>query len=220
MTPLIAETLEALRGAGWRVDPAPEPRPLAGHIVQRYPHIPALAVEFITSVDRCERGDQGCWLFTTSDYEGRGPDGFGWDEFERIFTEPGPPPEGVRASPPDPEAVAEARRFWDRYFPILPFVAGDYEYLAIGADPASDDFGKVVHGTVIDFDRPTVEADSYADFLAKLRDVAGREPTRSAVYDEYLTLFVHPHIIEDGSRPPWEKKRLLTKLREWLKGRP
>ena len=38
----------------------------------------------------------------------------------------------------------------------------------------------------IDVDSPGVIADTYQDFLTRLRDVARREPTRSAVQDNYL----------------------------------
>lgn len=216
MDRLIEEALEALEGAGWTVERAPAPRPLPAPIARRYPHIPPLAAEFITRVERCERGDGGCWLLTAADYDRREGDEFGWDFFERMFTQAGPPIEGVRTPPLDPDDVAATRRFWDSHLPILPYVWGDYEYLAIGTDPAAADFGKVVHGYVIDFDSPGVEADSYPEFLARLSDVARREPTRSAAYDDYLTLFVHSRIIEDGTRPPWERKSWLARIGGWF----
>ncbi|MDQ3516491.1 MAG: hypothetical protein M3403_06920, partial [Gemmatimonadota bacterium] len=153
----------------------------------------------------CERSDQGCWLLTSGDFESRGPDGFGWDYFETMSTDPPAPPEGVRAAHLDLELVEATRRFWDGHLPILPYVAGDYEYLAIVVDLGADDYGQVVHGYVIDFDSPTTIAPDYRNFLEQLSDVACREPTRSAVYDNYLTLLVHAEIIENGARPPWDR---------------
>jgi hypothetical protein len=204
MDDLILETLEALRGAGWTVEPALSPRPLPPHIVARYPHLAPLAVDFFAGVESCTRGDEACWFLTAADYARQpGPNGESWDEFERIVARP------------DDEA---GRAFWDSHLIVFQFVGGDYEFMAIGTDPESTDFGAIVHGDLIDFDSAIPLARSFADLLTQLRDVARGAPTRSNVYENYLALFVHAHIIEDGSRPPWEKGIGAT-LRRWPRRR-
>jgi hypothetical protein len=216
MEPLVVDTIEALRGAGWDAELAKTPQPLPPHILERHRNIPPLAAKFFTNVERCVRGDEGCWLLTAADYAGPPPpDGFGWDAFERILTDPGLPPEGVRQAPPDPKAFLSARRFWGAHLPIFQFVAGDYEYMALVTDPAAPHFGKIVHGDLVDFDSATPMADSFKELLTRLLDIARRPPTRSLVYDDYLTMFVHADIVEDGSVRPWEKG-LGARLGRWF----
>ncbi|HEY5711644.1 MAG TPA: hypothetical protein VIT38_07095 [Allosphingosinicella sp.] len=206
MDPLIEEVVEALRGIGWQVEPAATARALPAAVAARHPNLPPLALAFFTGIESCVSDDEGRWLLAAADYgTPAGSDGFAWDEFERMFAD----------DPEDEREKVRIHAFWDKYLPIFQLVSGDYEYLAIGTDPGSDQFGKIVWGDVIDYDQPTVVASSYESFLEQVRDVASRVPTRSAVYDNDLTRLIHTDIIEDGVAPPWEGwwARLRRRLR-------
>ncbi len=194
MDPLIVETVEALRGAGWQVETADPPRPLAEAIRRRYPDLPAPAVEWATQVASCVSPYEGCWMLAAEDYGARPEDDqqFRWDEFERMATER----DGA-----DLAGAREAAAFWDRHFPILLYVAGDYEYVALCTDPQSPDRGKAMHGDVADYDSPRVLADSFAGFLAMLRDAAAGPATGSAADGNPLVRLVHEHIAEEQSVP-------------------
>ena len=201
MTPLIAEVVEALRGAGWRIETASPPLPLPPHIAELYPDVPPLAVEFFTSLAECVAPSGGWWLLTAADYAAApDPDGYDWDSFAKIVNS---------------DTEEAARAWWDRHLILFQLVSGDFEFLALCLDRDSPDFGKVVGTDLLDFDSAGPLASSYEDFLVQLRDVARRPPTRSAVYDNYLTLFVHDEIIEDGAVPPWERGPL-ARLRRWF----
>jgi hypothetical protein len=203
MHPLIEQTVEALRSAGWQVEAAPAKLPMPPHIIDRYPGLPPLAVEFFTSLSRCESAGGGSWLLTAADYAAPAhPDGHAWDSFEDLS---------------NAGSDAAARAFWDRHLILFQLVSGDYEFLALCLDRSSPNFGKVVGTDLLAFEEAEPLAESYEDFLIQLREIARRPPTRSAVYDNYLTLFVHEQIIEDGSTPPWEQG-VLGKLRRLLRG--
>lgn len=205
MDPLIVETMEALRGAGWQVETADPPRPLPEAITRRYPDLPALAVEWATHVESCVSSYEGCWVPGAEDY-GADPDDdrqFRWDEFERMMTEP----DGA-----DFAGAEAAVAFWDRHFPVLLYVAGDYEYVALCTDPQSPDRGKAMHGYVVDYDSPRVLADSFAGFLGMLRDAAAGPATGSAADGNYLVLLVHQPIAEDRAAPAGFWDRLKASL--------
>ena len=201
MTPLIRETAEALRSAGWKIEVASNPLPLPAHIAARYPELPSLAIEFFTSLNECAAPSGGWWLLTAADYAAApDPDGYAWDSFEDIT---------------NADTDEAARAWWDRHLILFQLVSGDFEFLALCLDPGSPNFGKVVGTDLLDFDAAEPLAETYEDFLTQLRDVALGPPTRAAVYDNYLALFVHETIIEDGSVPPWERG-LFARLRRWF----
>jgi len=189
--PLIAAALDGLRAAGWRVEMEPaEARALPPAIIGRYPGLPPLFVLFAGAVHSCARGDEGAWLLTAADFAAPpSPDTRDWDDFETMMLEPG--------AGWGPEEIAATRAFWDRHLTIAQGVAGDLEYLAIEIAT-----GAVVEGMVNDFDSPLPVADDFADFLRQLARVGAAQPTRCLVYAEDLALLIHPHIIEDGARPP------------------
>ena len=198
----IVATIEALRGAGWTVETADAPIPLPAAIAQRYPDLPPLAREWATRVKSCASADEGCWVPGAEDYGGDPDDdqSFRWDEFERMMTEP----DGA-----DYGDAAAVTAFWDRHFPILLYVAGDYEYVALDMDPASPDFGRAMHGYLVDYDAPFAIAEDFAGFLDKLRDAAASPATGSAAEHNYLVLLVHPEIEEDRPQPEgfWDRLR-------------
>lgn len=202
MNPLIAETVEALRGAGWLVELEPEPRALPSHIVERYPDLPPLAVEFFTSLRTCESASGGCWLLTAANYaEPSDPDSHSWDSFEDLS---------------NADTNEEARAFWDHHLILFQLVDSDYEFLALCLDRSSPNFGKVVGTDLLDYSGSGPEADSYEEFLTLLRDAARLPPTGSSVEANSLVRLVHEEIIDDGAPPPRESG-LLPQLGRWFR---
>ena len=214
MDPLIQETIDALRNAGWTVELIDPPRPLPEAIVRRYPHLPALLVEWATRVERCVSPDEGCWVAGAEDYGADPADdrAFRWDEFERMMLDP------KSGGGDEPELTTA---FWDHHFPIMLYVAGDYEYVAICTDPQSRHFGAAMHGYVNDYDSPDVMADSFAGFLRMLGDAAAGPATGSAAQQNYLVLLVHEEIVEDRP-PPRESvwKRVAAAVRSLIRDAP
>jgi hypothetical protein len=178
---LITRALDGLREAGWTIELESKPRSLPAVITNRYTTIPPLFVEFATLVRTCERSDEAVWLLTAKDYsEPNGSEGFAWDSFETMITEPEP----GHAS------------FWDRHLPILQAVDADYEYLAIDTH-----HGTVVWAYVNAYDDTLPIAPDYGEFLRQLAEVGAAEPTGALVSRNRLALLVHPEIIDDGSGP-------------------
>jgi hypothetical protein len=199
MNPLTEEVVEALRGAGWTVKTG-EPQPLPASVTSRHPRLPPLAIEFFTNVQSCVEPQEGAWFLAAEDFART--DGFLWDEYERMFLKDA-----------DEDQAREVRGFWDRYLPIFQLVEGDYEYLALGTDPSSSHFGKVVWDAEAAYDgQPLVIADSYADFLVQLRDVARHDPTRTSSSDITIARLIHADF--EGMAPDgwWERAR------RWLGG--
>ena len=207
MDPRIEETLAALEAAGWQVERASPPRPLPEAVASRYPDVPALALEFFTGVACCVSPDEGCWLLAADDFArpDGSDEGFGWDFLEKLFAE----------SPRNAADSAATQAYWDAHLTVLLYVAGDYEFAALDVDPASRDFGKVVHADAIDFDAATPLAADFADFLAQVRDAARGPPARSAAQDNYFVLLIHSEIVEDMPVPAGG---LAARLRRWFAG--
>lgn len=200
MNPLIDEVLTALGEVGWHVKLRDRPAPLPADFAARYPQLPPLAVEFLTHVASCVDPDEGAWLLAHEDLVRT--DGWRWDEYERIVAEEWDPPYAERA-----------RTYWNSHLPLYLLVDGDYEFLALVADPASKHSGKVVWGELAGFDEgDVVESSSYEEFLAQLRDAARRPPTQSNAQRYGLTRFVHREIVADatawGRFTSWLRTRL------------
>lgn len=197
MNPLIVEAVEALRSAGWTVKVNGKPQPLPASVVSRHSRLPGLAVEFFTNIQSCVEPKEGAWFLASEDFART--DGFHWDEYERMVLEDA-----------DEDQAQEVRAFWDGYLPIFQLVEGDYEYLALGTDASSKHFGKVVWNAEAAYENPLVIADSYEDFLVRLRDVARRDPRRGSRSDMTIARLIHEDF-EDVVQQSW-----WTHLKEWF----
>jgi hypothetical protein len=198
MKPLVEEVVEALRDAGWTVKLTGKPRPLPRPVANRHPGLPPLAVEFFTNVQSCVKPGEGAWFLAAEDFART--DGFRWDEYERMFLEDA-----------DEEQAQEVRAFWDGYLPIYQLVEGDYEYLALGTDPSSKHFGKVVWNAEAAYEEPLVITENYEDFLVRLRDVAHRDPSRTARPDITIARLIHANFAGVVRQSWW------TRLKRWLR---
>ena len=196
MEPLVMDALEALESAGWSVEYAAKPRALPNSVSSRHPQLPPLAIDFFTNVASCVDPDEGSWFLAADDFAETEP--FRWDEFERMEAGNGPAQE------------REARAFWDGYLPIYQIVSEDYQYLALGTDPSSRHFGKVLWGDVVDYENPSVISDSYEEFLGRLRDVARRDPRPMTENDQTIARLVHTDL--DWLRESWG-----SRLMRWLR---
>jgi hypothetical protein len=183
MNPLIGEVVEALRGAGWTVKLTGKPRPLPVSVVNRHPGLPALALEFFAHIESCVEPTEGAWFLAAEDFVRT--DGFRWDEYERMFLEDA-----------DEDQALAVRTFWDGYLPIFQLVEGDYEYLALGTNPASRHFGNVVWSAEAAYEEPLVITNSYEDFLIRLRDVARRDPRRTSEPDLTIARLIHANLVD------------------------
>ena len=195
MEPLVTDALEALEGAGWSVEYTAKPRALPPSVSSRHPQLPPLAIDFFTNVASCVDPDDGSWFLAADDFARTEP--FRWDEFERMVAEN------------DSGHEEEARTFWDGYLPIFQIVSEDYQYLALGTDPASSHFGKVLWGDVVDYDNPLVIAGSYEDFLGRVRDIARRDPRAMTDSDQTIARLIHTDL--DWLRESWG-----SRLKRWF----
>ena len=197
MNPLIEEVIDALRSAGWTVTLNAKSQPLPASVLRRHPRLPPLAVEFFTNIQSCVEPKEGAWFLAAKDFART--DGFRWDEYERMVLEDG-----------DEDQAQEVRSFWDRYLPIFQLVEGDYEYLALGTDPSSKDFGKVVWNAEAGYETPVVITESYEDFLVRLRDVARRDPRRTSSSDTTIARLIHDDFEDVVPQSRW------TRLKSWF----
>ena len=117
---------------------------LPANIKKRYPHIPALAIDFIEQVKTCENSDETSWFLTAEDYA-RSGEPWPWDTFENMFLKD-----------VNREDRAEVHQFWDVHFPIFFSVGGEYEYMGINVDKNSKIFGSVVEADIAYYDEPNV----------------------------------------------------------------
>jgi hypothetical protein len=192
----VRDALGALESSGWSVEYAAKPRPLPLSGSSRHPQLPPLASVFFTNVASCVDPDDGSWFLAADDFAAT--ESFRWDEFERMVAEN------------EPAQEREARTFWDGYLPIYQIVSEDYQYLALGTDPSSEQFGKVVWGDVADYDNPLVIADSYEEFLDRLRDIARRDRRPMTDSDRTIARLIHTDL--DWLRESWG-----SRLKRWLR---
>jgi hypothetical protein len=198
MNPLITETLEALRGVGWKVKLADRPEPLPASVAERHPNLPPLAVEFFTHVHSCADAEERAWFLAAEDFA-RTEDG-GWDEYERMVLKD-----------TGEEQAQEVRAFWNAYLPIFYLPEDDFQYLALGTDPSSRHFGKVVwHAEAIYDEVPGVITDTYEDFLVRLRDVARRDPNRTSNVDATVARLILPDFESVAPESRW------TRIKRWF----
>jgi hypothetical protein len=163
----------ALKRLGWQVRLSKERRPLPEPIVRRYPTIPAEVASFLERLEVCASGDETSWFLTADDYARGSSEGFGWDELERMEIEGAPP-----------EEIAASKAFWDAHLPILLAVRGEYAYLAVVVDSASESYGSVVRGEEIEFRYTTTISQSFEAFLAKV--ASSRPGSAPADLDDLL----------------------------------
>ena len=106
MQPSIETFLEAAASAGWQVErrEASEPLDLPGDVVQRYASVPESYRAFLCQVASATSADERAWFLCETQFRPSGPEGFAWNEIERMALESA-----------DDETKRQAiRSFWDR----------------------------------------------------------------------------------------------------------
>jgi hypothetical protein len=93
-------------------------------IAERY-NIPDEYKTFLENMDICTNADESVWFLCIEDYLPKSEDGFRWNEFETI---------SLGAADSDSESIKNIKNYWDKHFPIIMSVKGDYEYYAINTE--------------------------------------------------------------------------------------
>jgi len=151
----VSALLAALRKRGWVIRESTGAIPLLPDDVRaRYPAVPPEVTRFLEQFDVAHNADENVWFLTPTDFRQSDPEGFQWNEYERMALET----EAGR-----PESQSAVRAFWNDHLPIMLAVHSDYDYLAVRV--AGPDAGSVVHGSAPDWDDPSRVARSFEEFL-------------------------------------------------------
>lgn len=146
------------RANGWHIEPTDSGAELPAEITQRY-ELPSAWLEFIRHFRVCANASETAWFLTAEDYYPK-ESGFQWNEFEL---------QSLEAAETDPKCAAQwkeqIRTYWDRYFPIVMNVEGEYAYFAIDTET-----GEVVCGWEPEFEECDAVADSFRSFLNKVME--------------------------------------------------
>ena len=151
MSALVA----ALRKRGWVIRESTGAIPLLPDDVRaRYPAVPPEVTRFLEQFDVAHNADENVWFLTPTDFRQSDPEGFQWNEYERMALET----EAGR-----PESQSAVRAFWNDHLPIMLAVHSDYDYLAVRV--AGPEAGSIVHGFAPDWEQPSRVARSLEEFL-------------------------------------------------------
>ena len=114
-------------------------------ITDRY-NIPKEYKTFLENIKICTNAEENIWFFCIADYLRDEENAFKWNEFELISLE-------AANADNDQKWIEEIKEFWDKHFPIIFNVKGEYEYYAIntktkeivnGYEPMFEESGEVV----------------------------------------------------------------------------
>lgn len=170
--------LDALRRHAWRVSaPVAEAPSIPAGITARHGALPEALVALISTYSTCADHTGQCWLVSTEDLckdetehvaDAVVGDGepFRHDEFERM---------SLDAANGDESWTASIRGFWDRHFPFLLSVHGEYQFFAMALE--GDERGAIVYGYGPEFEAVEPVASSLDDFLEQvLHALASTDP--------------------------------------------
>ncbi len=123
---------------------------LPEEITERY-LLPETWLRFVSRVSCCANPDESAWFLTQEDYQNQ--NAFAWNTFETISLE----------SAGTPEEIQKIRAFWNRYFPVMLCVSGEYAFYAIDTEN-----GSVVYGCEPEFEETEAFAESFPEFLRRI----------------------------------------------------
>ena len=145
---MVDKFLEWTKKNGWLTEQVDSPLSLPDAVVSRYKSIPEEWFDFIGTFTRITNSEDNMWFLTCYDYQDS------YDDFEKMSLE---------AASGDEAWTNDIKAFWDKTFTIIMSVRGDYHYFAIDLES-----GKVIEGWEPEFEKVTVVAESFNDFLSKI----------------------------------------------------
>ena len=145
---MVDKFLEWTKKNGWLTEQVDSPLSLPDAVVSRYKSIPEEWFDFIGTFTRITNREDNMWFLTCYDYQDS------YDDFEKMSLE---------AASGDESWTNDIKAFWDKTFMIIMSVRGDYHYFAIDLES-----GKVIEGWEPKFEKVTVVAESFNDFLSKI----------------------------------------------------
>ena len=145
---MVDKFLEWTKKNGWLTEQVDSPLSLPDAVVSRYKSIPEEWFDFIGAFTRITNSEDNMWFLTCYDYQDS------YDDFEKMSLE---------AASGDEAWTNDIKAFWDKTFMIIMSVRGDYHYFAIDLES-----GKVIEGWEPEFEKVTVVAESFNDFLSKI----------------------------------------------------
>lgn len=145
---MIERFMEWARNEGWNAEKTDDPIAFPKDAVARYGNIPEDWLGFIEHFKSITNPTKDLF-FLTGDYFA---DNCSW--FEDI---------SLDAAEGDEAWIEEIKSFWDKTFPIIMGVGGDYHYYAI--DLETD---KIVEGWEPEFEDPIEVANNLNEFLEKI----------------------------------------------------
>jgi hypothetical protein len=122
-------------------------------IIERY-NIPIEYKYFLETIEDCVNADDNVWFLCIKDYLPKPENTFRWNEFELMSLE---------AAEEEDELINEIKNYWNKHFPIIMSVEGDYEYYAINVENK-----KIVYGYEPEFEEGKIVANNFDELLAKI----------------------------------------------------
>lgn len=165
--------LDWARERGWTVERRTVPLRLPEAVTRRY-RFPADYLEFLEQTALCAGPMDTEWFLCEEGYRQDDPDGFRWDECERISL----------AAARDMLDSGEEERvaaFWDGVLPFFLSVGSGYEYYGFDLSGAYGPAGCVLHGWEPEFEEAERFADDFPDFLRRV--MAGEVATGGVLFD-------------------------------------
>ena len=132
----------------WKIVSGTDKKDLPDIIRNRY-KIPQQWYDFICMLRVCENQTETTWFLTPDDYLPRN-DGFQWNEFELQSLE-------------WTDNDSSVSGYWDKHFPVVMSVDGEYSYYAVNTEN-----GNVVNGAEPEYEISSVVAEDFNDFIRKI----------------------------------------------------
>lgn len=149
------KTLDLLARNGWTIRRRSRPKALPKDIVARYGWVPNDVWNFVKETDLVITPDEKAWFITSSQLSGESGFAFSYNEWEIL---------SLDAAGTDLKWQQRIRAFWDEHFTVLMSLKDGYAYFALRKEDLA-----IVCGEEPEFEEVVRMADSFADFLNKLR---------------------------------------------------
>jgi hypothetical protein len=149
----INDFINWIKNNGWKITlENNDIKNLPRNVFERY-NIPVEYKQFLGNVKNCVNADENVWFLCIEDYLPKSEDSFRWNEFELISLE----------AADDIELTNKIKNYWNKHFPIIMSVEGDYEYYAINVENK-----KIVYGYEPEFEESKTVANNFYELLEKI----------------------------------------------------